>query len=250
MAHRTHQTVTRGGSSWRRYQDVMVGSRSLARLLFYEFCMLLTPLPGALGLILRKLFWPRLFGSCGPGVQFGPGVALRHPTRIHLGARVVLSEGCIVDARNEAVEQAIVLGDDIILAPYVLLQCKSAMIRIGSRCGFGPQTIVLATSGNDVEIGTDVAIAPRCVIGGGDYRTDRLDQPIAQQGIKPGRSIVVEDNIWLGTGVVVLSGVRIGCGSIVGAGAVVTRDVPRFTVCAGVPARPIRRRDGANKASD
>jgi len=245
-AYYTHQRVTRGASSWRRYQDVMIGSRSLARSLFYEFCMFLAPIPGALGLALRKLFWPRLIGSCGDRVQFGAGIILRHPHRIHLGARVVLSEGCVLDGRNDAVEQAIVLGDDVMLAPYAFLEGKAATIRIGPRCGIGPQSIILATDGNDVTIGADVAIGPRCnIVGGGTYNTDRLDVPMSRQGVKTGYSVLLEDDIWLGAAVSVLGGVRIGHGSIVGAGAVVTRDVAPFTVCAGVPARPIRRRAGA-----
>jgi galactoside O-acetyltransferase len=223
----------------------MIGSRSLARTLFYEWCMLLAPVPGALGLVLRRLFWPRLFGACGQNAQFGSGIVLRHPHRIYLGARVVLSEGCVLDGRNEASDQALVLGDDIILAPYVFLQCKSATIRIGSRSGIGTQTIVVAGDHNDVTIDGDIAIGPRCtIIGGGDYNTDRLDLPVWQQGVKSGRPVHLESDLLLGTCVTVLSGVRIGRGSVVGAGAVVTRDVARFTVCAGVPARPIRRRTG------
>jgi acetyltransferase-like isoleucine patch superfamily enzyme len=244
----THQEVTGVGSAWRRYQNVMVGSRSLRRMLFYEFCMLLAPIPGALGLVLRRLFWPRLFGACGRQVQFGAGIVVRHPHRIHLGERVVISERCVLDARNNATEQAIVLGDDIMIAPYTFLECKSATIRIGSRCGIGTQTIIIAGDGNDVTIDGDIAIGPRCtIIGGGDYNTDRLDLPIWQQGVKSGRPVHLESDLLLGTGVTVLSGVRIGRGSVVGAGAVVTRDVPPFTVCAGVPARPIRRRTGAEE---
>ena len=238
----THKAITRGGTAWRRYQDVMVGSRSLARTLFYELCMLLGPVPGALGLVLRKLVWPRLFGTCRPGAQFGAGVVLRHPHRIHLGERVVISEGCVLDGRNEGSDQAIVLGDDVILAPYTTLQSKGATLRIGSCCGIGTQTIIVASDGNDVVIAGDLAVGPRCTIGGGTYNADRFDLPIWRQGVKTGRPVHLEHDLLLGTGVTVLSGVRIGRGSIVGAGAVVTRDVPAYTVCAGVPARPIRRR--------
>jgi len=241
----THKEVTGGGSAWRRYQNVMVGTRSLRRMLFYEFCMLLTPMPGALGLLLRKLFWPRLFGACGRRVQFGAGIVLRHPHRIHLGERVVISEGCVLDGRNESSDQAIVLGDDVILAPYATLQSKAASLHIGSRCGIGTQTIIIAGDGNDVIIDGDLAIGPRCTVGGGTYNTDRFDLPIWRQGVKTDRPVHLESDLLLGTGVTVLSGVRIGRGSVIGAGAVVTRDVAPFTVCAGVPARPIRRRAGA-----
>jgi acetyltransferase-like isoleucine patch superfamily enzyme len=198
-AYYTHQTITRGGSSWRRYQRIMIGSHSLAPSLFYEFCIMLAPVSGALGLVLRKLFWPRLFGACGPRVQFGSGIVLRHPRRIHLGERVVISEGCVLDGRNEGSEEAIVLGDDVMGAPYAVLEGKAAKIRIGARCGIGAQAIILAADGNDVTIGADVAIGPRCnIVGGGIYNEERLDVPMWQQGVKTERPVCLEDDIWLG----------------------------------------------------
>ncbi len=53
--------------------------------------------------------------------------------------------------------------------------------------------------------------------------------------------VTSEDNVWLGCGVVVLPGCTIGHGSVIGAGSVVTKDVPPLTICAGVPAKPLRR---------
>jgi acetyltransferase-like isoleucine patch superfamily enzyme len=239
---KTQRAVTGRDSSLRRYQDVIVGSRSIWRTLYFELAILLSPIPGAIGIGLRKLLWPRLFAACGQGTVFGAGIVLRHPQRIHLGARVVISEGCILDARHE-VGQALVLGDDVILANQVILSCKGACITIGARCGLGPQTSIVASDGNDVRIGADVAIGPRCcIVGGGNYHTDRLDVPMWQQGIKPDHPVVLEDDIWLGASASVLGGVHIGRGSIIAAGAVVTRTVEPFTVCGGVPAKAIKRR--------
>ena len=89
---KTHAAVTTGGSAMTRYQDVVVGNRSLKTFVYYEFCMLLSPLPGVLGLFLRKIFWPRLFGTCGKGAAFAAGIILRHPHRIHMGDRVIISD--------------------------------------------------------------------------------------------------------------------------------------------------------------
>jgi galactoside O-acetyltransferase len=80
----THAAVTGSGSALQKYQEVIVGSRSLRALLFFEFCAWLGPVPGAVGMLLRKVFWPRLFASCGRGCMFGAGIILRHPRRIHL----------------------------------------------------------------------------------------------------------------------------------------------------------------------
>lgn len=239
---KTHAAVTGDGSAWRRYQAVVVGRTDVGSVLRFELGAWLAQVPGALGLALRKALWPRLFAAVGPGVLFGHGIVLRHPGRVRLGARVVLSEACVLDARHEAVPCAIVLGDDVILSSGVVVQCKGAAIRIGDRSGLGTGSVVLATDANDVTIGADVAIGPRCVIGGGNYNIGRLDVPIWRQGIQRDRPIVLEDDLWLGSNVTVLSGVRIGRGSIVAAGAVVTRDIPPYTLAGGVPAKPLRRR--------
>ncbi len=244
---KTQAAVTKGGSMLSRYQDVVVGSRSLLYTLYYELCIWLTHCPGALGLLSRKVFWPRLFGSCGKGVAFGEGIILRHARRIQLGDRVVLSERCILDARSAAADKAIVLGDDVILSNDVVLSCKDGAIEIGARTGIGAQTIIHSRVGCNVSIGRDVLIAPQCfVTGGGGYRIDRLDIPISQQGKVYDGGIRIEDNVWLAANVSVLGGVVLGTGSVAAAGAVVTKSVESDSVCMGVPARVtgVRRESG------
>lgn len=247
---KTQAAVTGGGSALRRYQDVIVGTRSLGRTLYFELCLWLGSVPGALGLVLRKAFWPRLFGSCGRGVLFGAGVVLRHPHRIHLGDRVVIGEGAVLDARGEGAAHGIRLGDDVILSTGVVLSAKSASIEIGSHSGLGPHTVVVTTDDNAVRIGANVAIGPHnALIGGGTYHTERLDLPIWRQGIKPDHHLTLADDIWLGASVTVLGGAQIERGSIVAAGGVVTRDIAPFTVAGGVPAKPLRQRTASEERS-
>jgi acetyltransferase-like isoleucine patch superfamily enzyme len=246
---KTHQMATGQGSALRRYQDLIVGSRSWGRLIYFELCQLFANLTGALGLFLRKLLWPRLFGSCGKGVMFGVRVVLRHPGRIHLGERVVVSEGCILDGRCPDTERAVVVGDDVNLANEVMLSAKQGYIEIGPRCGLGARVIVHSVAHNPVVIGPDVVIGPLCYLaGGGNYHTDRLDIPIGQQGIKDMGGIRVEEGAWLGAGVYVLDGVSVGSGAIAAAGAVVAADVPALAVVGGVPAKLIKMRTKEDSA--
>jgi galactoside O-acetyltransferase len=200
-------------------------------------------------LALRKLLWPRLFGSCGKGVQFGTNITLIHPHRIHLGARTVVGNGCILDARNPESDRAIVIGAGGILSHGVMISAKNCCITIGQNVGLGPYTVLQAAL-DPVRLGDDVIIAARCYMGtGGDYHRDRVDVPIANQGARRTGGTWLQDGVWLGAGVTVLGGVTIGEHSIVGAGAVVTNSLPSTAVCVGVPARVVRwrqgRRDGA-----
>lgn len=249
---KTHAAVTGKGSALGRYREVVVGSSSLLTFLYYEWCMLLAPVPGALGIALRKIFWPGLFGSCGKGALFGVNIVLRHPGRIHLGTSVVLSEGCILDARNPGTDRAIVLEDDVILSSNVMLSCKNGSIRIGSNAGINAQAIIQSTNGCPVTIGRDVIIGQRCfVVGGGNYNIDRFDVPIRSQGIRDDGGVTVADDVWLGGNVTVLGGVMLEKGVVVGAGAVVTRSMPAYSICRGIPAKVTGTREKVQgKAQD
>ncbi len=93
-----------------------------------------------------------------------------------------------------------------------------------------------------VFIGRNVQIAPHCGFSPYEHNFEQLGMPIKAQGIRSCGDIVLEDDVWLGLGVTVLEGVRISQGAVIGAGAVVTKDVPTHAVAVGVPARVIRVR--------
>jgi acetyltransferase-like isoleucine patch superfamily enzyme len=90
--------------------------------------------------------------------------------------------------------------------------------------------------GADILIGDHVTFSPhvRLHTAAHDYTTLNMADKVG--------TIVIEDYAWLGSGVIVLPGVRIGRGAVIGAGAVVTKDVPPFSVCAGIPAKVVRKR--------
>ena len=247
---KTHATITEGGSSLERYRRVIVGEPGWSALIYFEICSWLAIIPGALGLFLRKSLWPRLFGDCGKGVVFGANVTLRHPHRIYLGDRVVVSDGCILDARSEDAAKAIDISSDVILANNVTVSCKGGTVRIGAGSGIGTQTVIHAVNGCRVELGADQIIGPGCYIaGGGNYDIDRLGLAIARQGLHElEEGVVLEGDNWLGARVSILPGVTMGRGSVAAAGAVVTTSVPSMAICGGVPAKVIRKRGNELRA--
>jgi len=111
---------------------------------------------------------------------------------------------------------------------------------VGNNVDIGWQTTIAV--GRRVEIGNNVRIAGRAFLAG--YPGHPLD-PAARAAGRPDTDdqigdIILEDDVWLATGVTVSAGVRIGRGTIVAAGSVVTRDLPPGVLAAGVPAKIVR----------
>ena len=86
-------------------------------------------------------------------------------------------------------------------------------------------------------------MGPHCTIYIRNHAFDRLDIPMCEQGFQSEKPIVIGNDVWIGGHVIILPGVQIGNGAIVGAGAVVTKNVPDYAIVGGNPARIIRYRN-------
>jgi acetyltransferase-like isoleucine patch superfamily enzyme len=112
---------------------------------------------------------------------------------------------------------------------------------LGANCYLN-RNVRLGSSGDaGFTMGDNVMVGPNVVMDTSRHNDARIDIPMKLQGMSYA-PIVIEDDVWIGANVVVTCGVTVGRGSIVGAGAVVTRDVPPYSVVAGVPARVVRQR--------
>ena len=112
-------------------------------------------------------------------------------------------------------------------------------LSIGRNVGLNMGCWINARGG--VEIGDNVIVGPYCVIHSANHRWDRLDLPIQQQGYEE-KPVCIGNDVWLGARVTVLPGVTIGDSAIVGAGAVVTKDIAPNAIAGGNPAQVIRWR--------
>ena len=224
-----------------KYQDLVVGSRSVLRLLLHELVITTTSwVPGALGLVLRRICYPWLLGAVGRNVTFGSGVVLRHPAKIRLGDDVVVDDLVVLDAKGET-NRGISIGNGVFLGRGTILSCKDGDIILGDHTNIGFHCEIFSAS--NVTVGRHGLFAAYTYLVGGGHEFDRPEVPVLDQG-RSSRGITLGDNVWLGTGAKVLDGVRIGRDVVVGAGAVVTDDLPDGVVAVGVPARVVRRRDG------
>jgi acetyltransferase-like isoleucine patch superfamily enzyme len=96
--------------------------------------------------------------------------------------------------------------------------------------------------GPKVELGPYVMFGPRVAVVGGDHRYDLPGTPMIWSGRPVLEPTIIEADVWVGYGTVIMAGVRIGRGSIIAANAVVTKDVPPYEIWGGVPARKITDR--------
>ena len=126
-------------------------------------------------------------------------------------------------------------GNNIKLFFPVIIEGKRN-VSIGNNVGLGSFTHIWG--GGGVTIGNDVLIAAHCCIAsvGHDTTAKRMSATSVYN------EVIIEDDVWLGYNVVVLPGVRIGVGSVIGAGSVVTSNIPPYSIAVGNPAKVIKKR--------
>ncbi|MBI4395757.1 MAG: acyltransferase [Elusimicrobia bacterium] len=148
---------------------------------------------------------------------------------------------CLISLRADVqLTSCIRLGRGTNIRPYARLITTAGSITLGRHCGINSFTMIAAGNA-PITIGDHVNIGPSTTIIASNYGSEDPRLPMMYQP-KIEKGIVIEDDVLIGASVVVLDGVRIGRGSIVGGGAVVTKDVPPMSIAVGNPARVIGTR--------
>lgn len=221
-------------SNLRKYQDIVVGSSSLWNLVRYELAIWLGDFfPGAIGIVVRRMLYRGLFRSMSRGVVIGTHVTLRQPSRVSIGAKTVLDDLCLVSARGEGA--GINIGEKVLIGRAAQVKARGGIINIGDSSHIGPFSNVGTTQ--TINIGKHVTTGPLCIIGIGSKESGDLESPIAFQDMREKGGVIIEDDVSVGGNVTILDGVRIGTGCVIGAGAVVTKDIPPYSIAYGVPAK-------------
>ena len=114
-------------------------------------------------------------------------------------------------------------------------------IQVGDYVGFGSN---FKTLNRILKIGNELMMGEDVLFLGGNHKYDRLDIPMGKQGGEGKTPLEIKDDVWIGARAIVLPGCKkIGTGVIIGAGAVVTKDIPDYAIVGGNPARVIRYRN-------
>ena len=171
---------------------------------------------GELDSLMRRAIWRAVARKFGNGVRIGGGVHFRHLETFEIGDGVFIGAQAFIQGRFDGLTK---IGNHVWIGPQAYFDARDLILE--DYVGWGPGAKVLGSAHTGLPI----------------------DQPIIETDLEI-RPVRVEAWADVGTGAVLLPGVTVGKGSIVGAGAIVTRDVPPFAIVAGVPARFLRWRDG------
>ncbi len=111
-------------------------------------------------------------------------------------------------------------------------------ISIGDYSGIGVDCSVRGP----LLIGNNVMMGPEVIIITANHGFERIDIPMMVQESSPRKKVIIGNDVWIGTRAIILPGITIGNGAIIGAGAIITKDIPDYAIAAGNPARIVRFR--------
>jgi acetyltransferase-like isoleucine patch superfamily enzyme len=194
--------------------------------------------PTLIGIGLRGVFY-RLILKMEGWAAIENKVRLLFADNIRLGNGVYLDQNVYLHACPGGIEigENSIVMYGAVLHVYNFRDLPSSGIKIGRNSLVGEYTVIRGQGG--VQIGDRVYTSPFTQIIAVNHVFDDPDLPFIDQGITA-EGIVIEDDVWLGSGAIITDGVRVGKGAVIAAGAVVTHDVPAYTVVGGIPAQPIR----------
>jgi len=188
----------------------------------------------------------RVLANLTPYPYISPRAQIFCP-RLTVGAHCFIDDDVTIFSHHDGGE--VVLGEGVHLYRGTIVEIgQGGSVRIGDHAHIQSHCNIKGFLGSTI-IGRNVQIAPHCGFSPYEHGMDDLQASIREQEITSSGDIVLEDDVWLGLNVQVLDGVRIGEGTVVGAGAVVTKSLPAHSIAVGVPARVIRRRGETNEGS-
>lgn len=196
-----------------------------------------------LGPYLRGLLKRPCFKSCGRSFFLGKNTAIYFADHVQIGDRVFIGSNCTIQALSRG---GVKLGDHVRIRDFTWILCSSELHRPGEGLEIGSHTYIgpfcYLGAGGGLSIGKNVLVGGYVQFLAENHEFGDVSRPIQEQGVSR-KGIKVGDNVWIGNQAILVDGIEIGEGSVIGAGSVVTHDVPPHTVVAGNPARVLRKRE-------
>lgn len=220
------------GSAWKKYACLVTGESKLSGLVKYELITTLFGwIPGALGLMLRKIFYPLLFRRIGNGVVFGRDITLRNTSKMVIGNNVVIDDYAVLDARGSD-DGEFIIDDEVIVGRGAVIQSKAGPLGVGARSSVGSFCTIVSQGG--ISIANDVAIGGGSKISGGLFKISEEGDKKLFERYSNG-PILIEEHCILSMGCIVIDNVQLGSGTMVGSGVTVSTHVPAHSIVATRP---------------
>jgi len=163
---------------------------------------------------------------------------------VRIGGKVRIGDGCKID-RDIEVAGNITIGENTVIGSYsVLTTMPEGHLRVGNDVSIGSFSVIGACE--HVDIGDHCIFAAYVQVTDASHGIDDPDQAI-KHALFVTKPVMIEQNVWLGSGVMVMKGVSIGAGSVIGAKALVTRNIPPLSVAYGIPAMVKRVRSASKQ---
>ncbi len=177
-----------------------------------------------------------VFAEKGAKIQFGH--------KVKVGSGLNLMKYSTLNALSYS---GVEIGNNFTLGKYAIIECTGVLRNVGNKLKIGNNVGInhycfIGVRG-DIIIGDNVIFGPRVNIFSENHNYDDLNTPIKHQGVTKDKTTIGND-VWIGANVSIMSGVNVGKGCIIAAGAVVTKDIPEYSIIGGVPAKIIKNRKG------
>jgi len=190
----------------------------------------------------RGLLYSFRLKKSGMFLFVGSNVKLRHASKISLGRTVTFEDNVEINALSK---KGIILGNNVTIKKNSIIECTGVIrqvgegLIIGSNVGIAQNAFIQVRG--KVEIGSNVMFGPGVSVFSENHTFDDINKNLINQPVKR-IGVTIEDNVWVGANVTILDGVRIGEGSVIAAGSVVTKSVEKFSVSGGIPAKLLKIR--------
>ena len=190
----------------------------------------------------RGLFLKLFFKKSNGYTFIGKDVRIKHKNLVCLGRTVFIGDGVEINALSK---NGVHIGNNVSIHRNTIIDCTGGIrsigdeIKIGNSVGFSPHCYIQVRG--KVEIGDNVIFGPYAKIFSENHNFSNTEIPITSQG-ESRKGVNVMNDVWVGSNVIILDGVTVGQFSIIAAGSLVNKDVPPYSIVAGVPAKIIKMR--------
>lgn len=174
-------------------------------------------IPGRIGFFIRNLYFKKRLMKNFNNIRFEQGIRIESPNNVQIGSNSYIGLDCKIYAS------------------------EFSKIIIGSNVTFNSNVMINARGKGNIIIGDNVLIGPNSVLRSNNHVFKTRDIPIIRQGMTEGE-IKIEDDVWICSNSVILPNCKIGKGSIIAAGAVVTADIKEYSIFGGIPAKFLKKR--------